>query len=304
MEQNDYFYILKQIKNSYLNLLNRSPTEDDLKFYYEQIMSGKLHISEIDILLKSSDEYLFLENNQEILNKFLTHDQKMLELELKNQSLLKTPKSLYYVNPQDFAYDNNSPFSERFTEYTWVLKNLDISGKLLDIGCTESSFASKLSQIPTMEVFGVDIRNIKNPSFTFFMEDITNTHFENNFFDQITIISTIEHIGLEGYKNTNINFNADLDAMSEIKRILKSTGTLYLTTPFGKNQTNWFRTYTSESLSNLLKGFNILKKQFFFQTETGWKETDEQTASLVSRAKYSTNPEFPGAIVTIIACPF
>ena len=125
---------------------------------------------------------------------------------------------------------------------------MDISGKLLDIGCTESSFASKLSQIPTMEVFGVDIRNIKNPSFTFFMEDITNTHFENNFFDQITIISTIEHIGLEGYKNTNINFNADLDAMSEIKRILKSTGTLYLTTPFGKNQTNWFRTYTSESV--------------------------------------------------------
>jgi len=302
MKQNN-LHILKEIKNYYVNLLKRNPTDSDINFYYEQLLSGKLHISDIENLLISSDEFTFLKNNQEILNQFLIHDNKMLKLELKNQKSLKIPKAISYVNPKDFAYDNNSPLSERFTEYMWILKNLDISGKLLDVGCTESSFATELSKISSLQVFGIDIRKIKNPNFDFFVEDITKTHFENDFFDKITIISTIEHVGLEGYENKVINLNADLDAIKEIKRILKPTGTLYLTTPFGKNIIKWFRTYTPTSLKKLLEEFNVIKKQFFFQTETGWNETDEKTASSISRAKYSTNPEFPGAIVVVIAQP-
>lgn len=303
MKQNNYFFILNEIKNSYLNLLNRKATEKDLDYYLDQLLSGNLHISEMDKLLKSSDEYIFLTNNRKRLAQFLKHDQISLQLELENQKTKGKPNVISDLDPNEFAYDNNSPLSERFTEYSWVLKNLVPMGKLLDVGCTESSFASKLSKISDLEVFGIDIRKIKNADFKFFVEDITKTHFGDDFFDQITIISTIEHIGLEGYGNKTINQNADLEAMKEIKRILKPKGTLYLTTPFGKNKTNWFRTYTPITLKKLLDGFHVIKKQFFFQTETGWETTNEPQASLIGRAKYSTNPEFPGAIVAVMARP-
>ena len=70
---------------------------------------------------------------------------------------------------------------------------------------TESLFANEVAKIKSLGVYGIDIRKEKNPKFKFFVEDAAKTHFKDHFFDQITIISSIEHFGLDFYGNKKTN---------------------------------------------------------------------------------------------------
>jgi SAM-dependent methyltransferase len=262
-----------------------------------------IHIADIKKLICSSDEYQFFKKFEKKLDEFKISDIKKLKQELKNQSLLKKRNAIFYVDLPNIAYEHNPAFTERFTEYFWVLKNLDTTGRILDIGCTESSFAREISKIKTLEVYGIDIRSEKIPPYKFFLEDARQTHFENNFFDQITIISSIEHFGLDIYGNNIVEKDADLKAMKEIKRILKKDGTLFLTTPFGKNGKPWYRKYNANTLNNLFSGYIILEQKYFHQTDMGWVETDVKHASEIGDATYYFGSPLPGAITVVKAQP-
>jgi len=295
-------YISKEICSIFSESLNRIPSNEELDYYISQLQEGRINISDVSKLTESSDEYTFLSKNKDAISEILKYNYKILKEELKKQSKLKTPKAIFYVDVKKISYKNNPSTTERFIEYFWVLKNLQTKGNLLDIGCTESLFANEVSKIKSLDVYGIDIRNEQNPSYKFFVEDATKTHFEDHFFDQITIISSIEHFGLDFYGNKKINPTADLDSMKEIKRILKKDGTLFLTTPYGKNGTSWYRKYNKNSLKKLFDGFQIIKVKYFCQTKKGWIETEKDHAEIIGHAKIHFGSEpFPGAIVAIMA---
>lgn len=295
--------LAREINSNFLTLLNRKAGEQDLNYYCEQIQLGKIHISDIKKLIQASEEYQFLKKYEKELIKFQKSDEERLKQELKNQSSLKQPKAIFFVDVMHIAYEHNPAFTERFTEYFWILKNLKTTGNLLDIGCTESSFAREVSKIKTLEVYGIDIRPENDLPFKFFVEDATKTHFKDNFFDQITVISSIEHFGLDIYGNKIIDKDADLKAMKEIKRILKKDGILLLTTPFGKNGKPWYRKYDNNTLKNLFNGYNVIEEKYFYQTDDGWKETNMKDALEIADAKYYLGNPLPGAIVAVKAQP-
>ena len=185
---------------------------------------------------------------------------------------------IFRLNPQDIAYDLNPPWTERFTEYLWVTRNLIERGRILDIGCVESILPQALARIRTLEVYGIDIRPYENAQFKFFQEDALHTHFSDDFFDQILAISSIEHFGLEWYGNRKLDSEADRKAMDEIKRILKPGGSALVTVPFGVGQGRFYRVYNERTLAGLLEGFRVEKTEFFALKDNVWLKSRPEEA--------------------------
>ena len=201
-------------------------------------------------------------------------DSRMASLETDGTEQIAQSKSwLNKIDVASLAYTDlktHGVFSERFVEYVWVLENLIKKGKVLEVGCVESELPQILSEYPDLEIYGIDIRPYVNPLFKFFLEDARSTRFGNGTFDQVLCVSSIEHFGLLWYGETKLDPEADVKAAREIYRILKSSATLILTVPFGTGQPNWYRTYNTSTLSNLLHGYEISRERFYTKLGSIW----------------------------------
>lgn len=160
--------------------------------------------------------------------------------------------------PEYFAVEPLRP-TDRYIEYPFVLENLpqNKDNKILDIGCSGSMFPLILSSLD-YQTYGIDIRDypIKN-KFNFDKGDICYTKFNKDFFDIITAVSVIEHIGIGGRWGIKGNGWDDLCAIQEIHRILKPYGMLLMTVPYGEKYKidKNHRIYDIDTLNFLLKEF-------------------------------------------------
>jgi len=157
----------------------------------------------------------------------------------------------------------------RFIEYPWVLMNLELEkgGTILDVGCCETLFPIMLA-CQGYKVTGIDVKpyNCVHENFTFLQRDILDHH---GIYDRIVCISTIEHIGLMiGEKE---DLNADRKALLKMRELLEEDGKILLTTQYSSEF--WIarspykdfagRYYDRSSLEKLIRGFHILKEDFF-----------------------------------------
>ena len=114
--------------------------------------------------------------------------------------------------------------SERALEYSWVLRNLHKEGKrMLNVGCGDSLLSGELAR-RGYECYNMDLicYPLSKQLPIFLQCDIKNLPFQNSSFDQITAISTLEHIhGDDGV------------LMKELNRVLKDGGLLLVTMPLG-----------------------------------------------------------------------
>jgi len=244
-------------------------------------------ISSVD---KNSKKYLidaqhqFQDRIEKIENKLkINFDYQILQ----NERLNTIDKNTWLnkIDVQKIAYYNQFPKTERFTEYLWVVKHLIKKGKILDVGCVESIFPQELIKFKDLEVFGIDTRIYENTKFKFYQADIRNTSFDDNYFDQITIISTLEHIGLLWYDNDVLDKKGDFNTITEVKRVLKAGGSVLVTIPFGKGGTKWFRTYNSKKIQDLFSDFSIKELKFFSNDDIVWHEILKDEAELVDNSE-------------------
>ena len=159
--------------------------------------------------------------------------------------------------------------NERVADYPFVHQNLGLDGKgrILDVGCYRTKLVIELASLG-YEVYGIDGIEypLEHPNFTFVLGDICKTPFPDDFFDAVTAVSTIEHIGLGRYEYPTYS-DGDKIAMNEIKRILKPGGKAIITVPFGKKtvvyhgEIQLHRVYDSQALNNLFSdsGLEIVK---------------------------------------------
>lgn len=177
----------------------------------------------------------------------------------------------------------------RVVEYSYVLDKLLHKGpcKVLDVGCTyRFNYVTPTLASLGWEVCGVDIREYRftHPRFHFIGGDIRRTDIEDNYFDHIYCVSTIEHIGIKNsaYEISEEDLNGDQKAMKEMRRILKSSGSLFLTTEFGKAETSKsLRVYDSSSIRQLFSDWKIKEMSFYTQDTDGyWRPVSEKEASL------------------------
>jgi SAM-dependent methyltransferase len=181
-----------------------------------------------------------------------------------------------------------SEIPDRMVEYPFVLRELNLkNGRILDVGPT-----SPYNIIPLIladkgfEVWGIDVREfkIRHPNFHFIKGDIRKTDFPDSYFDLITAISIIEHIGLKGRYSSTMDLNGDRKAILEMMRILKRGGNMLITVPFGRAKivAASHRVYDGISLRKLFDGLKIVKAAFYVKSESGyWLLCEESKAELV-----------------------
>lgn len=147
---------------------------------------------------------------------------------------------------------------EKFTSF------LNPSSKILDIGCAFGRDSKYFSE-NNFEAYGIDlsIKMIKkakefSPLSKFFVMDMMNLKFDDNFFDGIWCSAALLHL----------NKKDALLAMKEFKRVLKNDGVLYLNLKEGEGE----KYITDDRYNNVEKFYsyysefeikNILKKENF-----------------------------------------
>ena len=176
--------------------------------------------------------------------------------------------------------------SGRTVEYAWVLAHLGNVCKILDVGSTNSPFPLELASVG-YDVYSIDPRSyvewhgLVHPNMKFTKGDISRAPFISEFFDAVTAISTIEHIGTEDYyKNPSVDETKDLKAIQEIARILKKDGRFIFTVPcrqkipysiLQKRKVPFIRLYNEKTIRNrLLKEVFSIEKEEYFCMENGF----------------------------------
>lgn len=150
------------------------------------------------------------------------------------------------------------------------VEDADLKGKtVLDIGCGYGWFelnalSRGVKQIVATELTAPDLetirKNIKNPRLKVQEANAINLPFVDNVFDTVVCWEVIEHIP----KNTEEKM------FSEINRVLKPKGVLYLSTPFASWQSKVFdpawwlighRHYTKDQLAKFAakSGFKLVE---------------------------------------------
>ncbi|HLW78641.1 MAG TPA: class I SAM-dependent methyltransferase [Terriglobia bacterium] len=182
--------------------------------------------------------------------------------------------------PITFGFVNRQPAivicSERIVELPFVHHNLPYPyrGRVLDVGCRESEVVFQLASLG-YEAWGIDIRPalVSFPGVHYVEDDVCRHPFPAGYFDAAIALSTVEHIGLGGYGNTNPDEQGDLHALQAVNRALNPAGRLILTVPFGqRGQTGWYRVYDHQRLEDLLaqSGFKAETEDFWRAQGIAW----------------------------------
>ncbi len=212
-----------------------------------------------------------------MINKLIT-----LLLRLPENSIKKIIRDIFY----------GEIISERVVEYALAFFHLGTDPasktKILDIGCYFSNFPIQLASMG-YRVFAIDLMDyqLTHPNFKFVKGDITKYKFPPDYFDIVTCISTLEHIGLGFYEGDVKDERGDVKTIKAIKRVLKKGGRFIFTVPFGKKSVNSIqRVYNAEDLSEILSGFRIEKELFYKEKERKWLSASKKDVSnVVSRNK-------------------
>ena len=189
---------------------------------------------------------------------------------------------------QELPANFGARLDERVVEYPWVLSRLGRYGeklRALDAGSTLNY--ETILQHPAVKKHKWSIVTLApetecfwDEGISYLYEDLRSLPCKDEWFDAITCISTIEHVGMDNVlvtleKNHRENRPQDfLRAVREMRRVLKPEGTLFLTVPFGRYEHHgWLQQFDSGMLSVLISEFQPQKvvKTFFRYTEQGWK---------------------------------
>lgn len=187
--------------------------------------------------------------------------------------------------------------TERILEYPFIHENIPFGGEsnILDIGSGSSLLPFELAS-KGYQVWSIDLKtgyrkSIRHNKFTFVEGDIRHTNFPGAFFDIVTAVSSIEHIGFNG---SSVNPKGAKEALQEIARMLRPEGKLLMTTPFGrrgvysiKGKPAW-RVYDLSSLKGLLGSFEIEKMQFALLEDGSWRPATLEEAEAIDSLSEST----------------
>jgi hypothetical protein len=202
---------------------------------------------------------------------------------------------------------------ERVVEYPWFFSRLPRTpGKLLDAGSvlnhghilSHEKLANKTIFISTL---APESQNFCDRGVSYVYEDLRDSCYREGYFDWIVSISTLEHVGMNNallYTSDSSKNESDpesyLKAVSELHRILKTGGVLYITLPFGRAHSHgWLQIFDGDMIQKLLKLFRPTTSQetYFRYTNAGWHSA---SADECRNARYF-DPSKAGTVTTDFA---
>lgn len=205
----------------------------------------------------------------------------------------------------------------RVVEIPWVLSRLPRNAtSVLDAG-SSLNFLEVLSSPPLSEksltilTLMPERRCFWKLGVSYLFGDLRHLLFQDETFDAIACISTIEHVGMDNSLYAGEIAKAKpgaktefLPAVQELKRVLKERGKLFITFPFGRHEDHgWFQQFDAQLADTLIAAFAPRDVQEFVYRygSGGWQlsqraECAECEFFDVRRSKYfdpSSSLDFP-----------
>ena len=167
---------------------------------------------------------------------------------------------------------------ERVVEVPWVLSRLRPSGRVLEVGYafSEPPYLAGLLR-SGIELVGVDLATRDVEGMDAVQADVRALPFPDRTFDQILLVSTLEHIGAD---NTVYGLAAETDtdarlaALRELRRVVRGDGDLLVTVPLGEPEDyGWFRQEDERGWMRLFAhaGFFVEERETYELSPEGWR---------------------------------
>lgn len=206
-------------------------------FAYREIIQKK----KIKTLMKS------FQGDFSIFNQ--SASEKRFEDNISSHPMLTDKTS---ITPFEPHYTYHPAWAARVIAKTNPKKHIDISSTV--------SFCTIVSAFIPFEFYDYRPANIKLNNLECRHADLTNLHFESNSIDSLSCMHTIEHIGLGRYGDS-IDYDGDLKAINELKRVLSPNGNLLIVTPIGKAKIefNAHRIYSYQQIISYFSGFELVE---------------------------------------------
>lgn len=184
---------------------------------------------------------------------------------------------------------------DREIEYSFAARHIPKAGdKALDFGAAGSYIPLVLARAFN-EVVAMDRLKTQflwsHPKIKEVQADILDDNLSYaEYFDVITNISSVEHVGLAGrYGTTTHTPDGDLIAMKKLRGWLKPDGIHILTIPVGKDSVcmPFHRIYGSKRLPLLLDGYKVVHEEYWAKPskDNKWHPVEKEYA-----LNYEANP--------------
>ena len=204
---------------------------------------------------------------------------------LADSSLLDTFRQGHELPPR-----YGLQLDERVVEYPWLMARLPgETGTLLDAGSVLNF--EQLIDLPLLKKKAVHIVTLAPEANCFWKRgvsyafaDLRDLPLRDNFYDQIVCLSTLEHVGLnnEIYTRERVERLQTSDyrvAASELWRVLKPGGHLYLSVPFGKAcDLDWLQQFNTAMVHEMIEALQPSEAAvvYYRYEATGWNISTEE----------------------------
>jgi len=175
---------------------------------------------------------------------------------------------------------------ERVVEIPWVLSRLRTRGRVLDVGYAfaEAAYLAALLRAD-VDLVGVDLAERDVEGLELVQADVRSLPFVDRSFDQVLLVSTLEHVGAD---NSVYGIAGDRDdgareaALRELARVLTRNGSLLLTVPLGEpGDHGWFRQDDERGWTSLFTraGCFVEELELYELGPEGWRAAPSFTAA-------------------------
>ena len=159
----------------------------------------------------------------------------------------------------DRHYIYHPAWAARILAKTRPAKHVDFSSTL--------NFATMLSAFIPVDFYDYRPADVRLTDLNSLSADLLNLPFGNDSLESISCMHVVEHIGLGRYGDP-IDYNGDLKAMSELRRVLKPNGNLLFVVPVGKPKI-MFNAHRIYSYEQVIEYFSELKLESFALIKEG-----------------------------------
>jgi O-antigen chain-terminating methyltransferase len=191
---------------------------------------------------------------------------------------------------------------ERAIEIPWCLARYDGEQRVLDVGYAfaEPAYLAGLAGLGASELAGADLAEADVPGLRPIVGDVRSLPVEDDSFDLVLCISTLEHIGRDNdvyAVDAPRDEHGDEAALRELHRVLAHDGRLLVSVPTGEHDDQgWQLQRTPEDWVAVFEraGFIVYEDELYLRAPNGWRRASLAEART---ARYGSGGPGAGAVL-------